>query len=369
MLRRSFNHTGFGGYRYSLHNGFYLDSRQELGAYTDAISTMNDDNDGTGVQPLVYANYTNPIARMWSIFADSSDVDQYTTGITLKTRMYATECILVPCVQVYSSTLGGNGVTTSFKERMVAEYDAYKHNGSSEADFTLTGDPVNSTGYWLAPSNDKIGNGTYHMPVASQIQLTNFLANTITGMAGSEGYLNSAANSGSLFMQFVFTADPAKTCNKALHSGNWESLRFQCAIENIARAITVKIRNIASTSIFGPNGSPKDGFETSPLSALGTTMVSKTYISVTWYWLILPIVLWILAVIMFVGTVWKTRKAGVRTWRTSTLAPLFLGLGIGDEQKQKVENLPITADGLQKKAEEIKVRLHLTEQDAKFVGG
>jgi hypothetical protein len=98
-------------------------------------------------------------------------------------------------------------------------------------------------------------------------------------------------------------------------------------------------------------------------------MVSKTYIAVTWYWLALTIVLWILAVIMFVGTVWKTRKAGVRSWRTSTLAPLFLGLGIGEEQKHKVAHLPITADGLQKKAEEIKVQLHLTGQDAKLVGG
>ena len=44
-------------------------------------------------------------------------------------------------------------------------------------------------------------------------------------------------------------------------------------------------------------------------------------------------------------------------------------LGIGDEQRQKVDHLPMTADGLQKKAEEIKVQLLLTQQDAKLVGG
>ena len=96
-------------------------------------------------------------------------------------------------------------------------------------------------------------------------------------------------------------------------------------------------------------------------------MVSKTYITVTWFWLVLPIVLWILTVIIFIGTVLKTRAAAIRTWRTSALAPLFLDLHIGDEQK--VKNFSITANALQKRAEEIKVQLHLTEQDAKLVGG
>ena len=137
----------------------------------------------------------------------------------------------------------------------------------------------------------------------------------------------------------------------------------------MARAMTVNLRNsISSSAKIGPDTSSDDGFKNSPLIGLGSTMVAKTYIKVTWYWLVLPVFLWILAVIMFVGTVIKTKRAGVRTWRTSTLAPLLLGLGIGDEQKQKVEQLPMTADGLQKKAEEIKVQLHLTQQDAKLVG-
>lgn len=168
----------------------------------------------------------------------------------------------------------------------------------------------------------------------------------------------------SLFLQNVFTANPEKTCNRDIHSEGWQSLRFQCAIENMASAMSVRIRDgISKMMVAGDEASANRN-----VVATGSTMVSQTYIAVTWYWLLLPILIWVLAVIMFVGTVWKTRQAGVRTWRTSTLAPLFLGLGIGDEKKQQVEQIPMTADGLQKKAEEIKVQLHLTEQEMKLVG-
>ena len=234
----------------------------------------------------------------------------------------------------------------------------------------MNGDVDNSMGSWLQPNNDKFGNESYHMSADSQSQLTTYLAATLPGMVtGSieiddEPFFVLPDGSDSLFLQNVFTADPAKTTKPNVHSEGSQSLRFQCAVENMATSMTVALRNgISKMMIINADPSANQF-----LSATGSTMVAKTYIAVTWYWLLLPIFIWILAVIMFVGTVWKTRQAGVRTWRTSTLAPLFLGLGIGDEQKQKVEQLPMTADGLQKKAEEIKVQLHLTNQEMKLVG-
>jgi hypothetical protein len=101
------------------------------------------------------------------------------------------------------------------------------------------------------------------------------------GYAPTWTYIGPDGNMNSLFLQNVFTADPAKTCNQAHHTGNWESLRFQCAIENMARAMTVGIRNTASKSMLGPTASTEDGFKKSPLIAPGRTMVSKTYIAVT----------------------------------------------------------------------------------------
>jgi hypothetical protein len=106
---------------------------------------------------------------MWSIFADGNDVDQYYTWIKPKTRMYATECALIPCVQIYNSALGtsanslGNGVTTSFNDRVIAEYDTYKHNDTGS--FALNGDVDNSAGSWLEPSSDEFGNEAYHIPL------------------------------------------------------------------------------------------------------------------------------------------------------------------------------------------------------------
>ena len=61
-----------------------------------------------------------------------------------------------------------------------------------------------------------------------------------------------------------------------------------------------------------------------------------------------------------VGTSANAFGSGVTT-SFNDLAPLFLGLGIGDEQKQKVDQLPMPADGLLRKAEETKVQLRLTQ--------
>lgn len=169
--------------RFSLPNGFHLNAHPDPSTSVLANTTTND-GFGDGFQSLVFANYSNPIARMWSIFADSDDVKDYISYIDMKTKVYATECALVPCVQLLDSSLGSSldsskGVVTKFSERVTAEYDIYKHNDT--VSFAVNGAVDNSAGSWLQPNNDKFGNESYHMSADSQLQLTSYLYTTLPG--------------------------------------------------------------------------------------------------------------------------------------------------------------------------------------------
>lgn len=369
----------------TLPNGFSLDSSPNPTRNVHANVTVKEQY-APGFAPMVYSNYTEPIALIHSIYANSNDLRAYHKPMDKNTTFYANDCVLVPCVQTYDTTLNsaagslGSGVTSLFNDKVTNEYDNYDYiEGTMESP---------KSGAWVRPHSDQLSGQNFHMGWNSMFQMNGYLQSVIPGTVESDTSettpyfyntlpVRSSVYRYSLFLQNVFSTDPKTLCGRRTHSGPWESLRFQCAIENVATGITVRIRNAISdpgSITIGPNSATDDetlaNFQkSSPLIAYGKTMVSTTYISVTWYWLALPIALWVLAVVMFVGTVWKTRRAGVRTWRTSTLAPLFLGMGIGEEQKREVEQHPMTAEGLQKKAEELQVRLHLTDQDAKLVCG
>lgn len=49
------------------------------------------------------------------------------------------------------------------------------------------------------------------------------------------------------------------------------------------------------------------------------------------------------------------------------MAPFFLGMKIDEAKKEKIEQLPMTTEGLETKAQELKVKLHLNEQEARWV--
>jgi len=122
--------------------------------------------------------------------------------------------------------------------------------------------------------------------------------------------------------------------------------------------MTIAMRDSQFLTIPSPNYGPSLGSIVS-----GTQTGPFTRVNVTWYWIILPIIIWLLSVTMLLGTAWKTRKAGVRTWRTNPLALVFLELGQDEMNQGKKEN-PLTEKGLGKRAEELKVQLRITPDDA-----
>lgn len=375
---------------FTLPNGFSLGSA--VTPSWDALANVTALSDSIdNYDPMVYGKYKRPLSLMWSIFPDSADLDNYYQPIRSSTRMYATECALIPCVQVYDSSLDSstdimaNGVTASFHDIVRAEDDSYEYRYEK---LYTEGSVPKYAGAWFNTTAGLFGNDSYHMGEELLYPLRYYLAQTVTGYmttTGDNGNLSPSFASGmndstdSLFLQSIFTMDPIDICDpnehKPLPDGTLpDSLRFTCAIENIARAMTVEIRNKALQATgeqLGPRNSSDESkvhFAQSPLiDSSGTTIVSKTHISVTWGWLTIPAVLWILALVTFLGMIFKTRQNGVRTWRTSVLAPLFIGVEHDDVEANEGQYQPLTSDGLKKKAQRLRVRLVTTDRDISFV--
>jgi hypothetical protein len=66
-----------------------------------------------------------------------------------------------------------------------------------------------------------------------------------------------------------------------------------------------------------------------------------TYVAVHWQWIALPILVWLLGIITLVGTILKSRRAVVPTWKNNVMPLLFIYEGGQDEQPSvdgKLEN-------------------------------
>jgi hypothetical protein len=91
---------------------------------------------------------------------------------------------------------------------------------------------------------------------------------------------------------------------QAIYNGNYADCETPdngkiCAMQNLALAMTKAIRNEAWSN------------HSASALAPGKVFLSKTYVHVTWYWIALPLFMWVLAVVMVLGTVYKTHRAGL----------------------------------------------------------
>jgi hypothetical protein len=92
----------------------------------------------------------------------------------------------------------------------------------------------------------------------------------------------------------------------------------------------------------------------------GTTIAPITQVNVTWYWIILPVIIWVCSVAMVIGTAVKSKKAKVHLWRTNPLAMVFLTLG-RDERQEVSQHGGLSEQGLIQRAENIKVKLSVQD--------
>lgn len=93
--------------------------------------------------------------------------------------------------------------------------------------------------------------------------------------------------------------------------------------------------------------------------AAGEVLVPQTYIHITWYWITLPLFIWVLAVVMFLGTVIKTHRAGLWAWGPNPLALIFLGFDQEAQESMQDSGHGLSEKGLEKRADALKVRLRV----------
>ncbi len=125
-----------------------------------------------------------------------------------------------------------------------------------------------------------------------------------------------------------------------------------CAMENVATAMTVAVRN----SQWG---------NSSMQMAPGQVYVPVTHMHVTWYWMVLPVLIWVLALVMLIGTVVMTRRAGLWAWGLSPLALIFLGFdGTVQAHLESERGFRLSQKSLEKKAGALQVRLRLDGRHA-----
>jgi hypothetical protein len=225
----------------------------------------------------------------------------------------------------------------------------------------------NSSFPWNGPTIDIPPNSTRHDPTYYQMSQPAFLALSSYLKALLSGFVTSNGNDTYYFqsddsyhpvqadaadaMQAIYTPFLGG-CLDVFGNILWDS--NICSITTAAMAMTASIRDNSYTQ-----------FDFSTYAATGSTYSPKVVIKVKWLWIIPTVAVWLLGVILFLGVIWKTRQTRVRTWRENPLAVIFLG--IGDKELEEVKGYGLSEDGLKKKAEQLHVRLHFTDTQAKLV--
>ncbi|KAF2650602.1 hypothetical protein K491DRAFT_731102 [Lophiostoma macrostomum CBS 122681] len=116
--------------------------------------------------------------------------------------------------------------------------------------------------------------------------------------------------------------------------------RVSCALELVSKVISKNFRD-EPWLVNGTQGTPGDAFS------------SVIIVRVTWYWITMPVTVWLIALCTFLGTAWKARRPNVHVWRHCPLPLAFIKLyeeaqGTGD----------VSQSALTKRAEMVRGRLH-----------
>jgi len=308
---------------------------------------------------IKYSNYSNPLAVVQTIGAF------YNEYINASAKVSASECVLFPAIKQLNSSVGqwymnnidsnaqvstGEFTGDSYIEQTIDLYDNYTYVPAPDSRPTA--------GYFLSsPKHPGInGQTTYWMSNRAIVGVQSYMKSLFQGFVranGTDNFTYIAENNGggqSDPLQLLLDPSATTSCRDYTFFGNFnDSTSVQCTMESISIALTLWMRNSQMVSLI-------PGDQAAFLNAtVGQTIAPVTQIDVTWWWLILPIIIWLCSVAMLIGTAYKTRKARVHTWRTSPLAMVFLQLG--RDEKNSFNQHGLTENGLAKRAEQLKVQL------------
>ncbi|OQE05038.1 hypothetical protein PENVUL_c027G05686 [Penicillium vulpinum] len=231
---------------------------------------------------------------------------------TTQTRWQAMECTTSPIVRSFRPAVT-RGV---YNEETLGVWT----NRSINHDF--------SSGYYLRPPwGIEMGmerNTSFMVGYQSIEMLLNFFVELFAGHA------NLRAHSGILFAPHEKAIYASTDLVQAVSYFNITGCtvktaeRLRCVMENVALAMSKTFRDNPSVS--------------SPLPYTeGQALTNITYVSVHWQWIILPALVCLLGLTTLLGTIWKTRKAMVPTWKNDAIPLLFLYEITQDEKPENYQ--------------------------------
>lgn len=133
---------------------------------------------------------------------------------------------------------------------------------------------------------------------------------------------------------------------------------LNCAVNNVAKAITKTFRDDAHIA-YGNDAS-------NVTTTAGDAYITISYVRIDWWWISLPISIWLMSYVILVGTMTRTRTAGLPVWTNNILPLLYLYSESGDEGEAKESRFGISSKGYNRRAERSRMRLHVVNETATF---
>jgi hypothetical protein len=314
------------------------------------------------------ANLTNvdgiPLAVIQSIMAIGTNNPQRNSTFV------ASECQMTFCVQSYGASVGQDQSNQTgpnanpYQEKLLESWTVAGVDPSAVSDGVDPDDVLNV--YLTPPVNPSKGvyaGQRFGIPRIALSSLNIYISSLLPGVAYQISDNFGFSSSDSVSPDSISTTSNGNIdALQAIYTGNFPNCatpdnKVACAIENIAKAMSKSFRDAPLVT---------RGVDAANMGK-GKTYISVTFVEVTWYWIALPVFVWMLSLVTFIGTAWKSRRAGVKTWRTNPLAMVFLR--IPREEHEKVKDLGMSESALAEKAEKLTVRLHVTEDEARLGSG
>ncbi|PWY81535.1 hypothetical protein BO94DRAFT_520204 [Aspergillus sclerotioniger CBS 115572] len=276
--------------------------------------------EGVGfAEALVYTNASIYAIQYIAPRANISLIEQ--GSLDNQSHWEATECSIEPIVRSFRASVSQN----TYSDETLAVWN----NATLQATALSPSLPI---GVYLTPSSwgtdlgvQQSGNGStsFVLGAVADTSITAFLEALFSGQAVRsttqlEFIPDVEAHFGAL--DLYAGSDVLQALGMGNITGCSDNLadRLTCAMENVAVAITKTIRD--SAYVADP---------ATAAMASGQSMISVTYITVHWRWVVLPLVVWILGAVLVIGTLWKTRRARVPAWRNDVMPLLSLSQAEG----------------------------------------
>ncbi|KAL3479168.1 hypothetical protein BJX99DRAFT_222621 [Aspergillus californicus] len=106
----------------------------------------------------------------------------------------------------------------------------------------------------------------------------------------------------------------------------------------------------------------KAGLLASNHTVTGKVYSSQVYVSVNWFWIILPAALVSLGALFLLLTIFTNKRQKLHLWKSSMLAVIFHGLNTLDTEAMTARSQTTTGDQMEKTARSIHVRLRTVDE-------